>query len=86
MRGHHVSLICNSWQIANPQDANFVEVEEPHSIWRCLGAVLARRGVARDEVRRFVGFLAGPAGDYITGTTITADGGLDVVGPGILGN
>ena len=39
-----------------------------------------------DEVAALVGFLAGPAGDYITGTTITADGGLDVVGPGILAN
>jgi citronellol/citronellal dehydrogenase len=35
-----------------------------------------------DEVAALVGFLAGPAGDYITGTTITADGGLDVAGPG----
>ena len=40
---------------------------------------------AADEVAALVGFLACPAGDYITGTTITADGGLDVVGPGILG-
>jgi len=38
-----------------------------------------------DEVAALVGFLASPAGDYITGTTITADGGLDNAGPGILG-
>ena len=35
-----------------------------------------------DEVAALVAFLASPAGDYITGTTITADGGLDVAGPG----
>ena len=36
-----------------------------------------------DEVAALVAFLASPAGDYITGTTITADGGLDNAGPGI---
>jgi citronellol/citronellal dehydrogenase len=35
-----------------------------------------------DEVAALVAFLASPAGDYITGTTIAADGGLDVAGPG----
>lgn len=39
---------------------------------------------AADEVAALVGFLASSAGDYITGTTITADGGLDNAGPGIL--
>ncbi len=39
---------------------------------------------AADEVAALVGFLASAAGDYITGTTITADGGLDNAGPGIL--
>ena len=38
---------------------------------------------AADEVAAVVVFLASPGGDYITGTTITADGGLDVAGPGI---
>jgi citronellol/citronellal dehydrogenase len=33
---------------------------------------------AADEVAAMVAFLASPAGDYITGTTITIDGGLDV--------
>jgi citronellol/citronellal dehydrogenase len=51
-----------------------------------LGSIVpVPRMQAADEVAVLVGFLAGPAGDYITGTTITADGGLDVVGPGILG-
>ena len=48
------------------------------------GIVPVRRMQSADEVAALVGFLASPAGDYITGTTITADGGLDVAGPGIL--
>ncbi|MFN8148855.1 MAG: SDR family oxidoreductase [Candidatus Nanopelagicales bacterium] len=46
--------------------------------------VPVRRMQAADEVAALVAFLASPAGDYISGTTITADGGLDVAGPGIL--
>lgn len=34
-----------------------------------------------DEIAELVCFLAGPTGDYITGTTIVMDGGLDVSGP-----
>jgi citronellol/citronellal dehydrogenase len=34
-----------------------------------------------DEVGALVGFLASPGGRYITGTTIVADGGLNVSGP-----
>lgn len=37
---------------------------------------------AADEVAAMVCFLASAAGDYITGTTIVVDGGLDVSGPG----
>jgi len=37
---------------------------------------------AADEVAAMVGFLASAGGDYITGTTIVVDGGLDVSGPG----
>ena len=58
-------LIWNSWQIANPQDADLVEVEEPYRIWRSMGAVLTGRGAAREEVRRFASFLAGPEGAAI---------------------
>ena len=48
------------------------------------GIVPVRSMQSADEVAALVAFLASPAGDYITGTTITADGGLDVAGPGIL--
>ncbi|MEZ5115913.1 MAG: SDR family oxidoreductase [Candidatus Nanopelagicales bacterium] len=37
---------------------------------------------AADEVAAVIAFLLSPAGDYITGTTVVADGGLDVSGPG----
>lgn len=34
-----------------------------------------------DEVAELVAFLVAPAGDYITGTTLVADGGLNVSAP-----
>ncbi|MFM8350959.1 MAG: SDR family oxidoreductase [Actinomycetales bacterium] len=34
-----------------------------------------------EEIADLVCFLAGPTGDYVTGTTIVMDGGLDVSGP-----
>lgn len=37
---------------------------------------------AAEEVAAMVGFLASAGGDYITGTTVVVDGGLDVSGPG----
>ena len=37
-----------------------------------------------DEVACAIAFIASPAGGYITGTTLTVDGGLDVSGPGAL--
>ncbi len=37
---------------------------------------------AAEEVAAMLAFLASPAGDYVTGTTIVVDGGLDVSGPG----
>lgn len=38
--------------------------------------VLGRLGDSKDDVGRTVAFLAGPAGDYITGQTINVDGGI----------
>jgi len=37
-----------------------------------------------DEVACAIAFVCSPAGAYITGTTLTVDGGLDVSGPGAL--
>ena len=37
-----------------------------------------------DEVAATIAFVASPAGAYLTGTTLTADGGLDVSGPGLV--
>lgn len=34
-----------------------------------------------DEVAELVAFIAAPAGDYLTGTTLVADGGLNVSAP-----
>jgi len=59
---YDVWLVWNHWQIAAPEHAALVEIEEPFRIWRSAGAVLSRRGAARQEVRRFDAFLTGPEG------------------------
>ena len=47
-----------------------------------VGAGLpAGRLQTADEVAAVVAFVFSPAGDYITGTTLTCDGGFDVTGP-----
>ena len=38
-----------------------------------------------DEIAAMVAFLFSPAGDYITGTTLTCDGGFDIIGPTFAG-
>ena len=38
-----------------------------------------------DEVACVVAFVFSPAGDYITGTTLTCDGGFDIAGPTLAG-
>ena len=55
-------LVWNHWQIAAPEHADLVEIEESFRIWRSTGTVLTRRGAAREEARRFAGFLASPEG------------------------
>lgn len=60
-----VWLVWNTWQIAAPEHAAIVEIEEPFRIWRSTGTALTRRGAAREEVRRFAAFLAGPEGAAI---------------------
>lgn len=46
------------------------------------GVVPAGRLQSADEVAAVIAFLASAAGDYVTGTTVVVDGGLDVSGPG----
>lgn len=47
-----------------------------------VGAGLpAGRLQTADEVAAVVAFVFSPAGDYITGTTLTCDGGFDIAGP-----
>lgn len=62
---YDVWLVWNHWQIAAPEHADLVEMEEPFRIWRATGAVLSQRGAAREEVRRFAAFLAGAEGARI---------------------
>jgi citronellol/citronellal dehydrogenase len=49
-----------------------------------IGAGLpAGRLQTADEVAAMAAFLFSPAGDYVTGTTITCDGGFDIAGPSL---
>lgn len=54
---YDVWLVWNHWQLAAPEHADLVEIEEPFRIWRSTGSVLSRRGAAREEVRRFAASL-----------------------------
>lgn len=45
------------------------------------GSMLQRQLQTPEEVAAVIAFCLSPAGDCITGTTITADGGWDLVGP-----
>ena len=44
-------------------------------------SMLLQRLQTPEEVAAVIAFCLSPAGDYITGTTIAADGGWDIVGP-----
>lgn len=55
-------LIWNIWQVANPQLAEVVEMDEPFRIYRDAGAVLTRKGRADPQARAFLEFLQSPAG------------------------
>ena len=51
-----------------------------------VGAGLpAGRLQTADELAAVVAFVFSPAGDYITGTSLTCDGGFDVTGPTLAG-
>ncbi len=59
---HDVWLVWNHWQIAAPEHADLVEIEEAFRIWRSGGTVLPENGASRAAVRRLAAFLAGPQG------------------------
>lgn len=60
-----VWLIWNIWQVANPDLAQVVEMDEPFRIYRDTGVVLTHKGAALPQARAFVDFLASPAGQAI---------------------
>lgn len=49
------------------------------------GGLPAGRLQTADELAAMVAFVFSPAGDYITGTTLTCDGGFDITGPTLAG-
>lgn len=58
-------LIWNIWQVANPNLADVVEVEESYRIYRDTGAVLTRRGHDNVLASQFVEFLKSTQGRTI---------------------
>ncbi|MNV88041.1 hypothetical protein D3C71_1822110 [compost metagenome] len=58
-------LIWNIWQVANPELAQLVEMDEPFRIYRDTGVVLTHRGTELPEAKEFVKFLQSPAGQAI---------------------
>ncbi|MHB1122510.1 MAG: substrate-binding domain-containing protein [Ramlibacter sp.] len=60
-----VWLIWNIWQVANPQLAEVVEMDEPYRIYRDTGVVLTAKGGATPQARAFVEYLKTPAAAQI---------------------
>jgi len=60
-----VWLIWNIWQVANPDLAQVVEMDEPFRIYRDSGIVLTTRGAAKPEAKEFVAFLQSLQGQTI---------------------
>lgn len=58
-------IIWNIWQVANPEVADQVEVEEPYRIYRDAGAVVTTLGREDPDSRKFLEFLQSPAGAEI---------------------
>ena len=58
-------LIWNIWQVANPDLAQLVELDEPFRIYRDAGVVLTRKGKTEPQAAAFVEFLKSSAGQKI---------------------
>ncbi|MFT3804355.1 MAG: substrate-binding domain-containing protein [Burkholderiaceae bacterium] len=55
-------LIWNIWQVANPELAMVVPVEEPYRIYRDTGVVLTAKGKNAEGARDFVAYLKSEEG------------------------
>lgn len=55
-------LIWNIWQVASPELAEVVPLEEPYRIYRDTGIAPTTAGKQRPEAARFMAFLQSPAG------------------------
>ncbi len=58
-------LIWNIWQVANPDLADVVALDEPFRIYRDAGVVLTGKGKTEPQAAAFVEFLKSPAGQKI---------------------
>ena len=58
-------LIWNIWQVANPELAEVVKMDEPFRIYRDAGVVLTTRGKDKPQAKAFVEFLQSTAGQKI---------------------
>ena len=58
-------LIWNIWQVANPELAQVVPMDEPFRIYRDAGVVLTHKGSAQPKAKAFIEFLQSPAGQKI---------------------
>lgn len=58
-------LIWNIWQVANPDLAQVVEMDEPYRIYRDAGVVLTHKGKTQPQAAAFVEFLKSATGQKI---------------------
>ena len=58
-------LIWNIWQVANPELAQVVPMDEPFRIYRDAGVVLTHKSSTQPKAKAFVEYLQSPAGQKI---------------------
>jgi accessory colonization factor AcfC len=58
-------LIWNIWQVANPQLAEVVPMDERHRIYRDTGVVLTQKGKTMPQAAAFIEFLKSEQGQQI---------------------